>query len=119
LAHPRRGGDPLDGDVFGPVLVCYGMMGAPPVLDLAKVIRNGLRIVGCGGPGWFHQVIGVHYPEILVMAAEGRTEPRVADVLPLADAAEAHRRIEEGTAIGKTIRCPDRVHSELVDGLLG
>ncbi len=87
-------------------MVCYGMLsGAPPALDLATVLRGGLQIIGCGGPGWFRQVLGVHYPEALDRAARGGIEPRIGAVLPLADAAEAHRRIADRAA-GRIVLVP-------------
>jgi NADPH:quinone reductase len=88
-------------------MVCYGMLsGSPPALDLATVLRGGLHIVGCGGPGWFRQVLGVHYPETLKRAARGEIRPRIGAVLPLAGAAEAHRRIVGRTATGRMVLVP-------------
>ena len=58
-------------------VVCYGMLsGTPPVIDMTTVMRNGLQVIGCGGPGWFSQVLGVHYPQILQRAARGAIQPR-------------------------------------------
>jgi NADPH:quinone reductase len=109
--------DPAGGAAAGRVLdlltpssgrmVCYGMLsGAPPALDLATVLSRGLQVTGCGGPGWFRQILGVHYPEILELAARGQVQPRIGAVLPLADAAEAHRRIAGRSARGRIVLIP-------------
>jgi NADPH:quinone reductase len=88
-------------------IVCYGTLsGAPPALDLATVLSRGLQVTGCGGPGWFRQVLGVHYPEILARAARGEVQPRIGALLPLADAAEAHRRIASRSATGRVLLIP-------------
>jgi NADPH:quinone reductase len=109
--------DPVGGSASGQLLdhltpssgrmVCYGMLsGTPPDLDMANVTRRGLHIIGCGGPGWFREVIDVHYPEILERASRGGIEPRVAGVLPLAEAAEAHRRLESVGVSGRLVLVP-------------
>lgn len=88
-------------------MVCYGMLsGAPPALDLATVLSRGLQVTGCGGPGWFRQILGVHYPEILRRAARGAVQPRIGAVLPLAEAAEAHRRIAGRSVTGRIVLVP-------------
>jgi NADPH2:quinone reductase len=106
----------IGGEVTGQVLgamapggrmLLYGMItGRPPVLDPAVVMSQGLEVIGCGGPQWFQQVVGVHYPEFLGLAASGRTYVQeIDDILPLADAAEAHRRVESG-ARGRVLLAP-------------
>jgi NADPH:quinone reductase len=88
-------------------MVCYGMLsGAAPALDLATVLRDGLRVIGCGGPGWFRQVLGVHFPAALERAARGDLQPRIGAVLPLAEAAEAHRRVASRAATGRLVLVP-------------
>jgi NADPH:quinone reductase len=88
-------------------MVCYGMLsGAPPALDLATVLGRGLQVIGCGGPGWFRQILGVHYPEILGRAARGEVQPRIGAVLPLAEAPDAHRRIAGRSARGRIVLVP-------------
>lgn len=88
-------------------MVCYGTLsGADPALDLATVLSRGLRVIGCGGPGWFRQILGVHYPEILQRAARGGIRPRIGAMLPLADAAEAHRRIGGREGTGRIVLVP-------------
>jgi NADPH:quinone reductase len=88
-------------------IVCYGTLsGAPPALDLATVLSRGLQVTGCGGPGWFGQVLGAGFPEALERAARGELQPRIGAVLPLADAAEAHRRIAGRSATGRIVLVP-------------
>jgi len=88
-------------------MVCYGTLsGAPPALDPATVLSRGLQVSGCGGPGWFRQVLGAGFPEALERAARGDLQPRVGAVLPLADAAEAHRRIAARSVTGRIVLVP-------------
>ena len=88
-------------------MVCYGTLsGSPPDLDLGTVLSRGLQVTGCGGPGWFRQILGVHYPEALQRAAQGQIQPRIGAVLPLGDAAEAHRRIAIRSAAGRILLVP-------------
>lgn len=79
----------------------YGSLsGAPPVVDGTTVFRRGVQVAGCAGPGWFQQVLGVHSVDFLAAAAAGRTHLQpVEAVLPLSEAAEAHRRIGTGRIV--------------------
>lgn len=88
----------LDVTAPGGKVLLYGMMsGQPPVLDPSTVLSRGLRLIGCGGPVWARQVLGAHYPEFVALAATGGTHlVEVDEILPLGEAAEAHRRIEAG-----------------------
>jgi NADPH2:quinone reductase len=108
----------IGGDVAGRVLAAltpgtgrtllYGTLsGRPAELDMATVASRGLRVVGCGGPVWFRDVLGVYSPEFLALAARGGSYLQPIDVvLPLAEAAEAHRRIESGTTNGRILLTP-------------
>jgi NADPH:quinone reductase-like Zn-dependent oxidoreductase len=90
-----------------------------------KAVRNGGRIVTCGATAGFHPAIDLRHIffrqlEILgsTMAskadllavlghiAAGRLEPVVHQVLPLAQAATAHRILEERSAFGKVVLEP-------------
>jgi NADPH2:quinone reductase len=46
------------------------------------------------------------YPQILARLAQGSTRALVDSVLPLADAAKAHQRIDDRSAIGKIVLMP-------------
>lgn len=108
----------IGGDVAGRVLgaltpgtgrtLLYGTLsGKPAALDMATVSGRGLRVVGCGGPVWFKDVLGVHSPEFLALAARGDSYLQPIEVvLPLAEAAEAHRRVESGTTNGRILLTP-------------
>jgi NADPH2:quinone reductase len=73
----------------------------PPWLRFDLLTRN-LTLTGCGGlTVWLSDV-----RKVLAMAASGQLRPRVDSVLPLADAAEAHRRFEDRRAIGKIVLVP-------------
>lgn len=81
-------------------LVLYGMQsGQPPQLAAATILQSGVHVLGCAGPGWFADVLGIHYPEFLARATQKRTHLLEIDaVMPLAAAAEAHRQIENGAS---------------------
>lgn len=81
-------------------LILYGMQsGEQPELAGTTILQSGLRVSGCAGPGWFANVLGIYYPEFLTRAEQKRTSLLEIDaVLPLSDAPEAHRRIEEGAS---------------------
>lgn len=49
---------------------------------------------------------GARLADLLAMAAAGELEVRIAGTLPLADAAEAHRRIEHGGSRGRWVLVP-------------
>lgn len=84
----------------GRMYVYGSLSGAPPVVDGTTVFRRGVQVAGCAGPGWFQQVLGVHSVEFLAAAAAGRTHLQpVEAVLPLSEAAEAHRRIGTGRIV--------------------
>ena len=89
-------------------MVVYGSLsGEPTALDGAKIRDRGLQVAGCGGPGWAAGIFGVDLPAFLAAAAHGAVaRPVVEDVLPLAEAAEAHRRMEAGRLVGRIVLVP-------------
>ncbi|WP_206793306.1 zinc-binding dehydrogenase [Amycolatopsis sp. MtRt-6] len=91
----------------GRILLYGTLSGAPAVVDSAKIRERGLQVVGCGGPGWAAGIFGVDYPEFLAAAGRGDVpRPAIDAVLPLADAAEAHRRLEAGRTSGRILLVP-------------
>lgn len=79
-------------------------------------IYVGLRVPAAGGGVTAEREVHVEYPivasavtdhdrlrELLELAGSGRLTARVADVLPAADAAEAHRRLEQGGLRGRLV----------------
>lgn len=89
-------------------MLLYGTLsGEPAVLDSAKIRERGLQITGCGGPGWAADIFGVDYPEFLAAAGRGEVaRPAIEAILPLADAAQAHRRLEAGRTSGRILLVP-------------
>ncbi|MEU4231863.1 zinc-binding dehydrogenase [Nonomuraea sp. NPDC026600] len=88
-------------------MLCYGSLsGEPAAVGAADLWARGVTIVGCGGPVWGAEVFGVHYPEMLARVADGRSRAYVEATLPLESAAEAHRRLEGRTALGRIVLIP-------------
>ncbi|MBA3499462.1 MAG: zinc-binding dehydrogenase, partial [Deltaproteobacteria bacterium] len=90
-----------------------------------KAVRNGGRIVTCGATAGFHPAIDLRHIffrqieilgstmgskadllAVLAHVAAGRLEPVVDRVLPLAQAADAHRVLEDRAAFGKVVLEP-------------
>jgi NADPH:quinone reductase len=80
------------------------------------MIRS-LTLIGCGSspadyragkrpPGGWLVKMDRARGEILQRLAEGLLRPLVDSVMPLADAAAAHHRIEDREAIGKVVLMP-------------
>jgi NADPH2:quinone reductase len=63
-------------------------------------------LIGCGGLTVWAKQVQAARADALRLVAEGRLRPQVDSVLPLADAAKAHRRIEDRAAIGKIVLLP-------------
>lgn len=58
-------------------------------------------------PAWFKQDLEA----LFSLLASGAIQPRVAERVPLAEVAQAHRRIEAGGLQGKLVLCPDLQHA--------
>ncbi len=90
-----------------------------------RAVRNGGRIVTCGATAGFHPAIDLRHIffrqievlgstmgskadllAVLSHVAAGRLEPIVHQVLPLAEAAVAHRLLEDRAAFGKVVLEP-------------
>ncbi|MER7505006.1 zinc-binding dehydrogenase [Nonomuraea pusilla] len=88
-------------------ILSYGLLsGEPAAVTGADLMRTGVTLAGCGGPGWAAPVFGTHYPAALARLGEGRTRAFVEDALPLEQAAEAHRRLESRTPLGRLLLIP-------------
>jgi NADPH:quinone reductase-like Zn-dependent oxidoreductase len=90
-----------------------------------RAVRNGGRIVTCGATAGFHPAIDLRHIffrqievlgstmgskadllAVLSHVAAGRLTPVVHQVLPLAQAADAHRLLENRAAFGKVVLAP-------------
>ncbi|WP_433655962.1 quinone oxidoreductase family protein [Nocardia sp. CA-128927] len=97
-------------DTMTPVqgrMLSYGWLsGAPAQLTATDLITRGLTLTGCAGPDWLARVADAR-TAALERAAAGGLNPLVEAVLPLDQAAHAHRLIEERAPLGKFILRPD------------
>jgi len=90
-----------------------------------RAVRNGGRIVTCGATAGFHPAIDLRHIffrqvevlgstmaskadllAVLSHVAAGRLSPIVHQVMPLAQAADAHRLLEQRAAFGKVVLTP-------------
>ncbi|MFE3172818.1 zinc-binding alcohol dehydrogenase family protein [Amycolatopsis sp. NPDC059090] len=91
----------------GRMLMYGSLTGDPGGFDSAKIRERGLQVAGCAGPAWATGIFGVSYPEFLAAAGRGEVpRPAIEARLPLADAAEAHRRLEKGRVSGRILLVP-------------
>ena len=100
----------LGGDTFsksikavasgGRIVTCGATTGFAPEVDLRHVFFRQIEILGStmGSKADLLEVLG--------HVAAGRLEPVVHAVLPLAQAAEAHRLLESGEVFGKVVLTP-------------
>ncbi|MBO2451809.1 zinc-binding dehydrogenase [Actinomadura barringtoniae] len=84
----------------------YGVLNGPPAITAADLIPRGLTLTACSSEGPWLDTVEAAKPEALKLVAEGRLKPRIDETLPLAEAAEAHRRIEARTPTGKLLLRP-------------
>ncbi|WP_019927048.1 zinc-binding dehydrogenase [Nocardia sp. BMG111209] len=85
----------------------YGhLSGSPAEVSAADLMAAGLTYTGCAGPAWLGRVAAAR-ARTLELAATGALRPMLADVLPLAQAAAAHRLIEQRATAGTIILRPE------------
>jgi NADPH2:quinone reductase len=90
-------------------LVIYGWSsGAPTGLSAGDIVGRGLTVTGAIGPRILQRPGGMRDLETraLARAAAGEWAPLVDSRFPLADAARAHRALEERETVGKVILVP-------------
>jgi NADPH2:quinone reductase len=97
-------------DLLGPAgrVVLYGAAsGTPLALTTADLARRALRVTWALGPRMLQRPGGIRALEerSLAEAAAGRLLPLV-DRIPLADAAAAHRALEDRATVGKVVLIP-------------
>lgn len=91
-------------------MLFYGMLsGEPPAIEPVELMYRGVGLIGCGGfpgqDGWYPRVMAAR-GEMLSRLAEGRVRPLLDTVLPLAEAAAAHRRLDDRLAAGRIVLVP-------------
>lgn len=81
-------------------------LGAAPSFPAAALSQQSKGVSGYFAEGW-RDLRPVAYREdlarLVALLAEGKLAPVIAARLPLADAAEAHRRLGAGEAVGKIV----------------
>lgn len=87
-------------------ILLYGLLNGTPDYTPLDLLTRGLTVVGCGGlTGWADRVTAAR-TEAFALASAGLLTPLIEEVLPLADAAEAHRRLENRSVTGKLVLVP-------------
>ncbi|MFG1708245.1 zinc-binding alcohol dehydrogenase family protein [Nonomuraea sp. M3C6] len=88
-------------------MLYYGLLsGEPAAVTAADLMERGVTIIGCSGPGWSGEVFGTHFPAMLARLASGRSSAYIDRTLPLEEAAEAHRLVENRAAEGRILLIP-------------
>jgi NADPH:quinone reductase len=102
--EPARAVAPLLAD--GARLVLYSA--APPPLDEAEREARGIRVLAPIGRALLDRPGGLRPLETAALeaASSGRLVPVVEQAFPLADAAAAHRALEERATVGKVVLVP-------------
>ncbi|WP_216900774.1 quinone oxidoreductase family protein [Nocardia alni] len=92
---------PLDGRMLG-----YGQLsGAPATIAAADLHARGLTYTACAGPEWLTRVATTR-ADVLDRAAAGRIEPLIDRILPLDQAAKAHRLVQNRATTGTILLRP-------------
>ncbi|MFE3192821.1 zinc-binding alcohol dehydrogenase family protein [Nocardia sp. NPDC059240] len=92
---------PLRGRMLG-----YGFLsGTAAQVSTMDLIMRGLTFIGCSGPDWLAGVAAARR-EALERAAAGSITPLVDRVLPLDQAAQAHRLLADRVAKGTVVLTP-------------
>jgi NADPH:quinone reductase-like Zn-dependent oxidoreductase len=84
----------------GRVVVCGGHAGEVVGLDLIELFRHEWSVIGCA------RATEPELRHVVELVGRGELEPVVSTVLPLAEAAEAHRLMEDRRQFGKLILTP-------------
>jgi NADPH2:quinone reductase len=105
-----RGAYSLAADGVGRIIIFGLASGTLAELSAGELLSRGLTLTGFSG-AWFArrpEWVGALQSEILELAAEGAVRPVVGQRFPLAEAAAAHRSMEERRTVGKTLLLPDQ-----------
>ncbi|MEV0246493.1 zinc-binding dehydrogenase [Nocardia sp. NPDC050712] len=92
---------PLRGRVLS-----YGFLsGAPAQITATDLLFRGLSLTGCAGPHWLARVAAAR-ATALHQVTSGALVPQIDTILPLDQAAEAHRALESRTPLGAVLLRP-------------
>ncbi len=85
----------------GRVVTCGATTGPSPETNINRIFWNQLQVIGStmGTPG--------QVDDVLELVWDGTFEPRIRQVLPMSETAEAHRLLEEREGFGKVVVIPD------------
>lgn len=86
--------------IGGRVVVCGGHAGEVVNLDLIEMFRNEWSVIGCA------RATEAELRNVIELVGRGELSPVISETLPLADAAEAHRRMEDRKQFGKLVLIP-------------
>lgn len=86
--------------IGGRVVVCGGHAGEVVNLDLIEMFRNEWSVIGCA------RATEAELRNVIELVGRGELSPVISEALPLADAAEAHRRMEDRKQFGKLVLIP-------------
>jgi NADPH:quinone reductase-like Zn-dependent oxidoreductase len=87
-------------------ILLYGLLTGAPALTPIDLLGRGLTLIGCGGLNSWADRVNDARTAVLELVAAGRLTPLIEEVIALADAAHAHRRIESRAVTGKLILAP-------------
>ncbi|MBF6354363.1 zinc-binding dehydrogenase [Nocardia higoensis] len=89
-------------------MLVYGLLsGAPAQVGAADLLAHGLTLIGCSGPQW-SALVQKESDGVLARAASTGAVPHIDAVLPLGDAAAAHRLLESRRALGAVLLRPEK-----------
>jgi NADPH2:quinone reductase len=81
----------------GRLVVCGATAGNRPEFDIRELYQRHRRILGAPMGNWSD------FTAVLELMFRGEIQPVIDSVLPLAAAADAHRRVESGESFGKVV----------------
>jgi NADPH:quinone reductase-like Zn-dependent oxidoreductase len=85
----------------GRVVTCGATAGGTPETNLDRIFWNQLEVIGStmGTPG--------EVDDVLDLVWQGELTPRIREVFPMSETAEAQRRLEDREGFGKVVVVPD------------
>lgn len=96
---------PLLAPVTGRMVLC-GASDGPASIAASEVMVRNVSLIGYAAATLPPDRRGLLDAEVLTLAATGQLQSVIGSVLPLEQAAEAHRAIENRETVGKTIPTP-------------